>query len=100
MTTVGKFNPNSTIKEYVKGMREMPKSTREAMLDDIKKAMGSEQFMKWYDYIYPLRRDGKHIEYEQAIQHAYNFLFNSSAWIVDGVSSPEWWDEQKERPLS
>ena len=71
MTAVGKLNPNSTIKEYVRGLNNESPVYRHIMLADIRASLGPEVFQNWYDEVYKLRRDGKQKEYEQAISEKF-----------------------------
>lgn len=76
MTAVGKYNPNSIIKGYVRGLglNETSNTDRHIMLADIRAALGSEKFSEWYNEVYKLRSAGKHAEYEQAIKAMFGEL--------------------------
>jgi hypothetical protein len=74
MTAVGKFNPNSVIKDYVRGLQLTSQTERHVMLEDIRASLGSEAFSAWYNEVYKLRSTGKHTEYEQAIKAKFDEL--------------------------
>lgn len=74
MTAVGKLNPNSTIKEYVRGLDTFSPQQRHIMLEDIRAALGSDAFNSWYNNVYKLRSAGNHSEYEKAISDKFNEL--------------------------
>lgn len=76
MTDIGKFNPNSVIKDYVRGLglNETSNVDRHIILADIRAALGSEKFSEWYNEVYKFRSVGKHAEYEQAIKAMFGEL--------------------------
>jgi hypothetical protein len=86
MTAVGKFNPNSVIKEYVRGLNSFNPQERHIMLADIRSTVGPEAFSTWYNEVYKLRRDGNSAEYEKAISDKFNELrqeFQAQAWAAE-----------------